>query len=101
MKKYLVLTLISAFLLSCSSENQTNLVPNPGFETGMGEEPSPWVKLVTKNVQSYQMGVTGEEFHSGKYSYKISRVWCYPWQQTGFKTPVKIDPQKKYILSFW
>ncbi|HLP71949.1 MAG TPA: beta-galactosidase [Bacteroidales bacterium] len=101
MKMFLHL-LVSAFFITSCSQPQ-NLLTNPGFETGSGEAPEGWSGMVTRNVQSHILGTDTSVSHSGKASFKIARVWCYPWQQTGLKSasPVKIDPAKKYILCFW
>ena len=109
MRKYLKSTApihaIFFFLLlgfSCEKGN-LNLIGNPGFEKGEGEEPEGWVIAISNDVKSYILHVDDTEFYSGKKSYKISRIWTYPRKSTSMKTeiPIRIDPQKDYILSFW
>jgi len=97
-----VTILILALAVACRQE-PANLIVNPGFETGEGEDPEGWTINISNYIKSYQLTTDDTEFHSGMKSYKISRVWSYPRKPTSLKAEklLPIDPEKDYLLSFW
>jgi len=100
--KSLVIICSLLFGFSCNQKSP-NLVQNPGFETGKGENPDGWFVEESLNAKGFEVGTDESEFHSGERSYKIS--WGSSFMRRsinlGKKDPVSIDPLKKYILSFW
>jgi hypothetical protein len=97
-----VLLGIAFLLLSCEHRPE-NLIINPGFEIGEGEDPEGWIITISNDVKSYQLSTDDSEARSGKQSYKISRLWTYPRKATSLKTehPIPINPTKNYVMSFW
>ena len=104
------------FLTTAFGQNMKNLLPNSGFEIGEGDNLDGWMinigtnktvenwfMINTDSPRSHQVGRDRTEFHSGTSSCKISRVWSYAGQTTGIQTaiPIPLDPQKRYLLSFW
>lgn len=98
----ILFALLTLTFLTCS-RFPVNLIQNPGFETIYGDHPVSWTTTVPKHAGSCELGIDETEFHSGKRSFKISRIWIFPREHASLKTekPVKIDPRKKYLLSFW
>ncbi len=96
-----VLIIILFICISCS-QKQENLIRNPGFETGEGAEPEGWIRKVNGKNLNFKSGTDNSDFHTGNASYRISRIWSWTSQPgIGIEEPISIDPQKKYILSFW
>ena len=91
------------FIAFACKQEQVNLITNPGFETGEGEDPEGWTITISNFIKSYRLTTDETEFHSGTKSYKISRIWSYPRKPSSLKTdvPLQIDPEKDYLLSFW
>jgi hypothetical protein len=97
--------LVIGIVLLCFSCNRKtpNLVNNPGFETGNGDNPDGWVISSPRNFTNFIAGLDENESRSGKRSYKIS--WPSHIRRVSItlskEEPIAIDPQKNYILSFW
>ncbi|MDX9881386.1 MAG: beta-galactosidase [Prolixibacteraceae bacterium] len=85
------------------SQEPGNLINNPGFENISGNNPVYWTTTVPEHAGSCKLGIDETEYHSGKHSFKISRIWIFPRKQASLKTekPATIDPRKNYLLSFW
>ncbi len=79
------------------------MILNPGFEELTNDFPYGWVRIITEGVNSYYVRASDETIHSGTHSMEIGRVFAEAWESTGFKTaaPIFIEPEKKYLLSFW
>ena len=90
----------SALFLCISCGEPENLVQNSGFETGEGDAPEAWAQIAAADAKIPGIGIDNSQFHSGAKSYKIPKVFGV---RAGLKTdlPVPIDPEKKYLISFW
>ena len=100
--KFTIFTILLAIGLSCGKK-PPNLVYNADFGFGTGENPPGWVLSVPGHTSAYQAGIDEDTFHSGKRSYRISGVWVNPRRSLTLRTenPVPVEPEKKYLLSFW
>jgi hypothetical protein len=96
-----VLTFLLFLCISCNPK-PANLIQNPGFETGEGANPEGWKRLSRGEKTNFNAGTDKSDFHSGNASYRISRIWSWT-SEPGISTadPVPLDPQKRYLLSFW
>jgi len=85
------------------TEQQNNLVRNPGFETMEGDFPQGWIPGIEKSSDAFILGVHSTIVHSGNRAMEIGRVWTDNRERSGFRTadPVPLDPSEKYLLSFW
>lgn len=104
MKIFKAMVLIAMCLLIVSfAVRPNNLIRNGGFETTSGQRPAHWLIDVPPHTNSAETEVDQNESHSGRRSFRISRTWIYPRKGIKLETeePFAIDPQKKYILSFW
>ena len=99
----------SSYINISSQVNTGNMILNPGFESGLGENPEGWTKVAfsDENYQhhplTYQLGITTDNPHSGNAAYKIGRVWAQQWIRVGViaDQEFSISPAKKYYLNFW
>jgi len=63
--KSLVIICSLLFGFSCNQKSP-NLVQNPGFETGKGENPDGWFVEESLNAKGFEVGTDESEFHSGE-----------------------------------
>ena len=102
-KVFKSIVLIATFLLLSFTQKPINLIRNGGFEFASGKDAVDWIIDIPEHAHSGEAGVDQKEWHSGRKSLKISRIWSYPRKGIKIETaaPVAIDPRKKYILKFW
>ena len=95
---------ITFFLLNCQEkiEQSVNLLSNPGFEEIVDSNPAGWKIKTADQTSIFQSGIS-KQSHHGEHSMMFGRVWTDAWEMNGFRTenPVFIDPENKYLLTFW
>lgn len=100
----LFLLFLSFFLIKCHLENDSsvNLIVNPGFENPDDPVPTGWEIISSEETKIFQAAIT-EESHTGNQAMMFGRVWAEEWEMNGIKVkaPVVINPEHKYIISFW
>jgi len=79
-----------------------NLIANPGFEILDDSNPVGWEITAADNTRIFQASLS-DQSHTGNKAMTFGRVWAEEWEMNGIKmkTPVQVNPNNKYILSFW
>jgi hypothetical protein len=104
MKYSFLIVIASIFYTCCQPDHKLadNLIGNPGFEKSINSKPVGWEILVSEDDKIFQAG-TSEQSHSGDHAMMFGMVWAKEWVRYGIKTqtPLPVDPDNKYLLSFW
>lgn len=99
------LTLFGLLPYACQSPGITsgNLLENPGFESVSGTFPEGWAPMMDDSNGICRLDISGNRAFSGNHAMEVGRVWSDAWDMNGFMTDsaIRVDPRKKYILSFW
>ena len=102
--KITILWSVLVFLISCQlkPDQSNNLITNPGFEIMDASGPAGWEVTTSDGVTIFEMGLTDQP-HNGDKALTFGRVWSEEWEMNGVKLsdPIAIDPDNKYLLSFW
>lgn len=102
--KPLHLFCISLLLCNCyqQSDSSDNLIVNPGFENIVNSNPTGWEVVSSNKAKIFEAGIS-KQSHNGNHAMMFGRAWADSWEMNGFKTaaPVPINPDHKYLLSFW
>ena len=103
--KHIVLCFsLAFFVFNCQikSDQNPNLIINPGFEETVDSNPVGWEILNTDDTKIFQASIS-EQSHSGDHAMMFGRAWAEEWARHGIKTQtsLSVDPGNKYLLSFW
>ncbi len=87
---------------SCSNIENPKVIFRSDFENIPAGKTLQWKKLISEQVSSGIIEPTNNA-HSGKFAFKISRIWADGWSMAGIETDslISLDSSKKYLLDFW